>query len=416
MTLQQANDFLSHCPEGFATVEQLKQALPESSMRYVGIAGTAGRTTVAFLIASILHHAGLRTGLYTAGRSPLNTRVMVDGQPAEEAIYTASVAALSEKEVLPLPAEELAVACRSFAQAGCAIAVVELPDAGLAAALTEMPVCAVTHIGPDGSGRSIERLAHDAAAVMRAGTICVTAPEQPKAALTEIIVAAGKCDCSLVVPDPEDLSFLKAKRFASQIDYGGYEVPLAFLGRHAAFNAAVAVELALALWRTGLDIQDEAILAGLAAVENQSSIRVIRQRPPVVLDACHTPQQAAALVRVLQMAGLQHLRAVVGLRSEQGAEEFFAALENGLLPEEQKKDKEKMPGMADSVFDTVYLVSPEDVEPSLARSLAEIARFHFEAEICTDLSEALREARSSGHGVVICGCEEIALQAAALLK
>ena len=62
------------------------------------------------------------------------------------------------------------------------------------------------------------------------------------------------------------------------------------LGRHAAGSAAIAVELALALCKKGYDIPDEAILEGLAAVENRSSIRVLSQRPLVVLDACRTPQ------------------------------------------------------------------------------------------------------------------------------
>ena len=32
---------------------------------------------------------------------------------------------------------------------------------------------------------------------MRKESICVTAPEQPKAVLSELVVAAGKCDCEL---------------------------------------------------------------------------------------------------------------------------------------------------------------------------------------------------------------------------
>ena len=92
---------------------------------------------------------------------------------------------------------------------------------------------------------------------MRKESICVTAPEQPKSVLSELIVAAGKCGCELVVPDPEDITFLEAEKFASKVDYGGYTAPLAFLGRHAAGNAAVAVELALALWRKGFEIPDE---------------------------------------------------------------------------------------------------------------------------------------------------------------
>ncbi|MFR4725538.1 MAG: hypothetical protein ACLT9S_11190 [Faecalibacterium sp.] len=65
---------------------------------------------------------------------------------------------------------------------------------------------------------------------MRKDSICVTAPEQPEAVLSELIVAAGKCGCELVVPDPEDITFLEAEQFASRVDYGGYTVPLAFWG------------------------------------------------------------------------------------------------------------------------------------------------------------------------------------------
>ncbi len=46
-------------------------------------------------------------------------------------------------------------------------------------------------------------------------------------------------------PDPDDITFLEAEKFASRVDYGGWR-PLAFLGRHAAGSAAIAVETALA--------------------------------------------------------------------------------------------------------------------------------------------------------------------------
>ena len=38
-------------------------------------------------------------------------------------------------------------------------------------------------------------------------------------------------------PLPEDITFLEAEQFASRVDYGGYTVPLAFLGRHAGVGA-----------------------------------------------------------------------------------------------------------------------------------------------------------------------------------
>ena len=405
MTIQQANQYFAALPDGFADPEQLGALLPASvqQVQFVGVAGTAGKTAVARLLAAILHAQGIRAGVYHAGCEPLAARIRVDGKPADEALLCRAADALAAHEELPLQAAELAAAAYCFGEAGCALAVVELPDAGLAAALPQMPVCAVTAVGPAGG-------------VMRKDSICVTAPEQPKAVLSELVVAAGKCGCELVVPDPEDITFLEAEQFASRVDYGGYTVPLAFLGRHAAGNAAMAVELALALCRKEVDISDEAILDGIAAVDNRCSIRVLSQRPLVILDACRTPQQAAALLRVLNMAKVRHMSAIIGLTEEEGAEAFFSALETGLSPEEQKKDKSTMPGMSESPFDKVYLVTPAGVEEQLTRRLTEKAKYHFDAQLCTSLDEAVQLAHANTRrGLLICGSEAAALEAAALL-
>ena len=410
MTIEQANSYFEALPDGFASTDQLRAALPASAQKvqFVGVAGTAGKTTVAALLAATLRAVGIHAGLYHAGCEPLSVRVRVDGAPVDEGLLCLAAEAQAAAEPLPQDAAELAAAAYAFGEAGCALAVVALP---------QMPVCAVTSVGPDGVSRSVERLAALAAGVMRKGSICVTAPEQPKAVLSELIVAAGKCDCELVVPDPEDITFLEAEKFASKVDYGGYTVPLAFLGRHAAGNAAMAVELALALCRKGFDIPDEAILDGLAAVKNRSSIRVISQRPLVILDACRTPQQASALLRVLNMAKVRHMSAIIGLAEEEGAEAFFSALETGLTPEEQKKDKSTMPGMSDNPFDKVYLVTPTGGDDAMTERLTEKAKFHFDAELCATLAEAVELAHANTRrGLLVCGSEAAALEAAALLE
>ena len=419
MTIEQANQYFAALPEGFAPAEELRAALPAAAQQvaYVGVAGTAGKTAAAALTAAVLQAAGFVTGLYRAGCEPLEQRVRINGEPVADALLCAAAETLSRAKPLPRAAAELAAAAACFGAVGCRLAVVELPDAGLAEALSHMPVCVVTSIGPDGVSRSVERSAALAAGVMREGAICVTAPEQPKAALSELIVAAGREDCELVVPDPDDITFLEAEKFTSRVDYGGYTVPLAFLGRHAAGNAAMAVELALALCRKGFDIPDEAILDGLAAVKNRSSIRVISQRPLVILDACRTPQQASALLRVLNMAKVRHMSAIIGLAEEEGAEAFFSALETGLTPEEQKKDKSTMPGMSDNPFDKVYLVTPTGGDDAMTERLAEKAKFHFDAELCATLAEAVELAHANTRrGLLVCGSEAAALEAAALLE
>ena len=419
MTIEQANQYFAALPDGFASTEQLRTAFtaPVQKVQFVGVAGTAGKTVVARLLAAILHAQGIHAGLYHAGSRPLSERICIDDAPVDEGLLALTAEAFSAAEALPRDAAELAAAANCFGAAGCTLAVVELPDAGLAEALPGMPVCAVTSVGPDGVSRSVERLAALAAGVMRKDAVCVTAPEQPKAVLSELVVAAAKAECELVVPDAEDITFLEAEKFTSKVDYGGYTAPLAFLGRHAAGNAAVAVELALALWRKGFEIPDEAILAGLAAVENRSSIRVLSQKPLIILDACRTPQQAAALLRVLNMAKVRHMSAVIGLTEEEGAESFLAALETGLTSEEQKKDKSTMPGMGENPFDKVFLVAPAGTEAALAERLTEKARYHFDAVFCPTLAEAVEQAKAnSRRGLLVCGSEAIALEAEKLLS
>ena len=214
MTPYEANHYFETLPEGFAPAEELRAALPAAvqQVQFVGVAGTAGKTATAGLLGAILQAAGFVTGLYHAGCEPLAARIRVQGAPVDEVLFREAAEKLSAAKPLPRAAAELAAAAICFGAAGCKLAVVELPDAGLAAALPAMPVCAVTAIGPDGISRSVERSAALAAGVMREGSVCVTAPEQPKAVLSELIVAAGKCNCELVVPDPEDITFLEAEK------------------------------------------------------------------------------------------------------------------------------------------------------------------------------------------------------------
>ena len=161
MTIQQANQYFAALPDGFADPAQLGALLPASvqQVQFVGVAGTAGKTAVARLLAAILQAQGIRAGVYHAGCEPLAARIRVDGKPVDEALLCRAADALAAHEELPLQAAELVAAAYCFGEAGCALAVVELPDAGLAAALPQMPVCAVTAVGPDGVSRSVERLA-----------------------------------------------------------------------------------------------------------------------------------------------------------------------------------------------------------------------------------------------------------------
>ena len=136
MTIEQANQYFAALPDGFASTEQLRAAFtaPVQKVQFVGVAGTAGKTTVAALLAATLRAAGIHAGLYHAGCEPLSVRVRVDGAPVDEGLLCLAAEAQAAAEPLPQDAAELAAAAYAFGEAGCALAVVELPDAGLAEA------------------------------------------------------------------------------------------------------------------------------------------------------------------------------------------------------------------------------------------------------------------------------------------
>ena len=109
MTIQQANQYFAALPDGFADPAQLGALLPASvqQVQFVGVAGTAGKTAVARLLAAILHAQGIRAGVYHAGCEPLAARIRVDGKPVDEALLCRAADALAAHEELPLQAAEL---------------------------------------------------------------------------------------------------------------------------------------------------------------------------------------------------------------------------------------------------------------------------------------------------------------------
>ena len=71
MTIEQANQYFAALPDGFASTEQLRAAFtaPVQKVQFVGVAGTAGKTVTARLLAAILHAQGIHAGLYHAVES-----------------------------------------------------------------------------------------------------------------------------------------------------------------------------------------------------------------------------------------------------------------------------------------------------------------------------------------------------------
>ena len=426
MTTQQAIEALHALPRmgqgapGLARMQNLCDHLgnPEKELQCIHIAGTNGKGSLAAMTSSILTAAGYKTGLTI---SPyvvdFRERFQIDG----EMIPPRTLANLTEKVLDAIDAIEAeggekpvefeavtALAFLWFAREKCDLVVLETGLGGRCDATNVVPhklVAAITKIGYDHMevlGDTLDKIAAEKAGIIKEGTVVVNYPDQPAEAMGPILTAAAEAHTSIITPDKDDLTLLRGKRLENRIDYGGYRAALGLPGTHQANHAAMAVEIALALWREfGYDISDDAILQGLADARMPARIEVLRRHPLLLLDGCHNPDGAKMLAATLTRADFEeNLVGVLGVLAD--------------------KDYKDMLSYLAPCFAKVYTVTPNCPRALSAEELQKEARFHTDAEAADSVADAIRKAvdyadENNLAGVVVCGSLYLAAEARPLL-
>ena len=426
MTTQQAIEALHALPRmgqgapGLARMQNLCDHLgnPEKELQCIHIACTNGKGSLAAMTSSILTAAGYKTGLTI---SPyvvdFRERFQIDG----EMIPPRTLANLTEKVLDAIDAIEAeggekpvefeavtALAFLWFAREKCDLVVLETGLGGRCDATNVVPhklVAAITKIGYDHMevlGDTLDKIAAEKAGIIKEGTVVVNYPDQPAEAMGPILTAAAEAHTSIITPDKDDLTLLRGKRLENRIDYGGYRAALGLPGTHQANHAAMAVEIALALWREfGYDISDDAILQGLADARMPARIEVLRRHPLLLLDGCHNPDGAKMLAATLTRADFEeNLVGVLGVLAD--------------------KDYKDMLSDLAPCFAKVYTVTPNCPRALSAEELQKEARFHTDAEAADSVADAIRKAvdyadENNLAGVVVCGSLYLAAEARPLL-
>ena len=422
MTVQQAIEALHALPRlgagqpGLARMQNLLAHLgnPEKDLPCIHIAGTNGKGSLAVMTASILTAAGYKTGLTI---SPYVVEFRERFQINGEMIPARTLAALAQKVLgavaairqeggdPPVQFEAVtALALLWFAKENCDFVVLETGLGGRYDATNAVPrklVAAITRIGYDHQellGDTLAEIAAEKAGIIREGCPVVCYPDQPDEAMGPILAAAAEAHTSIITPEKEDIRRLPGKRLENRIDYGGYRAALALPGAHQADHAAMAVEIALALWRSyGHEIPDDAIEAGLAAARMPARIEVLRRRPLLLLDGCHNPDGAKALAQTLQAAKYEeNLVGVLGMLAD--------------------KDYKTMLETLAPCLAKAFTVTPNCPRALSGADLQREARFFMDAEAAPTVPQALRAAvrYAEDHnlaGVVVCGSLYLAAEA-----
>lgn len=272
------------------------------------------------MVEGILRSAGLSTGLYTSPHlHSYCERIRIRGEPISEERF-AGLAAEVRSAVggSTLGGRSLvtfdlltAMAFLAFREEGVQVQVVEVGLGGRLDSTNVFPttdVCVLSPISLEHThilGHTVEAIAGEKAAIIRPGCTAVLAPQ--RYAEVEQVVGrrvGGQGAVLVRVADGYRWRVLSHDLSGQTVllsgPRGDVRVRLPLLGVHQVENAATALACVDALAERGVEVSQEVVERGLAAVVWPGRLEVLRRRPPVVVDGAHNRESARRLREALR--------------------------------------------------------------------------------------------------------------------
>ncbi|MEO8595400.1 MAG: folylpolyglutamate synthase/dihydrofolate synthase family protein [Candidatus Solibacter sp.] len=314
---------------------------PHEKLRIVHVAGTNGKGSTCAMIASALHTAGLRTGLFTSPHLAEPTeRIQIDGAPVSAARFAAAfdrVHAAVERMLadgrLDLHSTYFetvtAMALLVFAEEEVDIVVLEVGLGGRldATNVVTPELCVITPVDFDHEtylGRSLQAIASEKAGILKAGVPAVFARQRSEAAEVLDLRAAQLC-IPVARTEAWRIDDLQMDARGSRFTLlGELEMPIVcpLAGEHQVENARTA---AVALTRLGIPLP--AITAGIGRTHWPGRLERVSETPEIILDGAHNPAGARALAAYIACfyAGRQ-VRLIYGAMRDKAIDEISGIL------------------------------------------------------------------------------------------
>jgi len=304
---------------GLETMNELLRRLgnPHHDLRFIHVAGTNGKGSVAAMTHAVLTHAAYKTGLYTSPHLvSFCERFQINGTPITETDVVRHVEllrpVLDQTTGRPPTFFEVvtAMALNYFREQRVDVVVWETGLGGrLDATNVVTPlVSVITNIAHDHMqylGHTLHEIAEEKSGIIKPGVPVVTASRDEEA-LSVIRRVCAQHGCALTeVTGPLD-----------------YDVPL--LGDHQRWNAATAVA---ALQASGLRVTPSQLRGGLRHTRWPGRFQIVSRHPVVVLDGAHNSAAAETLaVTLRQQFGSRRFTLIVGVLRDKNYDQMCGIL------------------------------------------------------------------------------------------
>ncbi len=332
---------------GLETMQYLLRLMgdPQRSLRFIHIAGTNGKGSVAAMLHAVLSRAGYRTGLYTSPHLvSFCERFQINGQPIAESDIVRLVERI--KPLLETVAAHPEFHAPTFFEAVTAMALqhfheqkidVVVWETGLGGRLDATNivtplVSVITNIAFDHTqylGETLPEIAAEKCGIIKTGVPVVTAAVSEEV-LRVIQATATAQGCPLIVIGQhvratrlnEDEQVQRVGLTGTRQDYGPVTIPL--LGGHQTNNCATAIA---ALEASGLAVTPQQACEGLSRTTWPGRFQIVNRDPTVVLDGAHNAAAAERLAATLRerCAG-QKLTLILGVLRDKNYDQMCQIL------------------------------------------------------------------------------------------
>lgn len=312
--------------------------LPYQEGRYLHIAGTNGKGSVAAMLSAVLNLAGYPVGLYTSPhlvsmreRFRLRDREI----PADGLLYLINrVRSVVDAAEPPTFFEFVtAMAILYFLEEKADPIILETGMGGRldATNIVEPVVSVITNISRDHQdylGRGLLAIAGEKAGIIKAGAPLVTYATQ-KSVLDLLRRTCRELGTPLY---QGGVDFKAQGRGEGRLNYHGLEkdlhgLSLSLTGRHQYRNAAVALAVLELLAGRGFAIGEADIREGLQQTCWPGRLEQVSQDPRILLDGAHNPGAALALAQALKNTrGNGRLLLVMGIMADKEVDTILARL------------------------------------------------------------------------------------------
>ena len=269
-------------------------------MKFIHIAGTNGKGSVAEFIYQILLAAGKRCGCFTSPHliSPAE-RLRMDGRCINQEAYHALLDEVKTSKLAvndTLFAAQTAAALLWFERGGAEYAVLETGLGGrLDPTNAVIPIlCVLTAIDYDHTqvlGPRLEQIAGEKSGIIKQGVPVISAAQHP-AVVAVIADHCRKVSAPLIEVPP--ISIKTASLSGQTLAVYNQVYDIRALGAHQAQNAALAV-----LCAQKLGVENNAVRMGLKQARLRCRTQIFLGTPDILLDGAHNSGAVTALLNVL---------------------------------------------------------------------------------------------------------------------